>query len=101
MTRFEDLAQKLTRAMKARMRGRLNYRKRRDRKIAVDYIGREFEMRHTKELGNTTYYMRVRLTSYNPDTCMVVFRYHNGDTVPCDTDTFWRMYKDGGLRDAA
>ncbi len=94
-----DLARAVTRKLQARMRGRLNYRKRRDRKIAVDYIGREFEMGHTRELGQTRYYVRVRLVSYNPDTCMVVFRYHNGDTIPADTDSFWRMRRDGDLRD--
>lgn len=91
-----EAAAKLQRRIKARDR----YRRRRDRKIAVDWIGREFEYRQHDQLTGNIRPLALRITTYHPDTHMVRLVPVNariiGDVL-CSTDEFWHYMRAGIL----
>jgi hypothetical protein len=103
MGNVPDPANVIQRRLLARMR----YRRIRDRKIAVDYLGRHFEYKHTSEITGQTEWLRLQLVAYDPGTAIIRMRAMwyppdvDAPTVPWDTDTFWGLYRTGGLRDAA
>lgn len=72
-----------------RFNARANYRRRRDRKIAVDWIGKEFQYRDI-----TT----VRLVSYDPDRHYVTLLDTFLNRKVLDTDQFWMMVRSGQLQ---
>jgi hypothetical protein len=96
--------QEAARTLQRRMRARTLYRKRRDRKIAVDLLGKHFEYRHTRQLDGAVEWIPMQLVGYDPDRAVVLLRAlwpeAEGASFPWATDTFWSQYKTGNLRDA-
>lgn len=80
------------------------YRKRRDRKIAVDYLGRRFEYQFRSELPNRgLLWEKVVITGYNPETSTITLKpLWKGavGSIVWDTDRFWHGYRAGTIRDA-
>jgi len=74
-----------------RFNGRDRYRRKRDRKIAVDWIGSIWKMYAT---GGCTI---LRLIEYDPRSHMVKFidPWTNVDSM--DTDRFWKLMRSGTL----
>lgn len=82
------------RILQRRLKGRHNYRKRRDRKIAINLIGREFWCTYA-----TAAY---RLVSYNPERHTIRMRLITGTGSPfidMETDKFWKLIKRGELHE--
>lgn len=106
---MDEIAEAITRGMARRMAARSRYRRRRDRKIAVDYLGKHFEYQHTNELAGTKEWLRVQLVGYDVarHTVRMVCWFENKgahtttSSITWATDTFWSLYRNGGLRDAA
>ena len=84
------------RILQRRFKGRDRYRKRRDRKIAVDLLGRTYYFD-----GNL-----FRLYSYNVDRHTIRMalldgtQHVTGSTQEWDTDTFWKRLRKGEMIDA-
>lgn len=89
--------------LQRRMETRVRYRRVRDRKIAVDLLGKWFEMKYQPPLPNMAVrWFRWQLTGYDPKTAVVRFRSDLfGDTIPMSSDDFWSRYKTGSIRDAS
>lgn len=97
----EPLATAISRGIQRRMRARHLYRVRRDRKIAVDYIGKWFELKIPPELPNRAVdWLRMQLSRYNSNNHMVHFHTKAGE-LSLSTDDFWSAYRVGNVRDAA
>lgn len=80
------------RILQRRLKGRHNYRKRRDRRILVDLLGRIYVH------GTNSY----RLVSYNPDNHTIRMRLIAGAGQPSinmETDQFWKLIKRGELHE--
>lgn len=80
------------RTLKRRMRARHLYRVRRDRKIAVDWLGREY-----KYSG-----MRMRLVGYDPNNNTIRLQVEwRGKTsgFTWDSDQFWSLLRSGLLKE--
>jgi hypothetical protein len=90
-----------------RLLARMRYRQMRDRKIPIDYLGRHFEYRHRNEIDGHIEWLPLQLVAYDPSTAIIKMRALwyppevDAPSVPWDTDTFWGLYRTGGLRDAA
>lgn len=79
------------RTMQRRIRARILYRKRRDRKIAVDWLGRTFN-----HVGSG---LDLVLVAYDPEHAMVKMRPEGYSRPPIvySTDEFWSMLRTGIL----
>lgn len=88
------------RTMQRRLRAKQLYRIRRDRKIAVDWIGRDFEYQGRREVNGQLDPLLLKLVSYDPER-HVVKLYPTGrdskveGSVVWDTDLFWSMLRTG------
>lgn len=94
----------LSAGIQRRMRARMRYRRMRDRKLAVDYLGKWFDIRYTHPLTQVVEWMRMQLVAYNPDNHTARFRLFtpNGEApLTLITDDFWDQYRFGIVRDAA
>lgn len=87
-----------------RIQTRTRYRRRRDRKIATDLLGKYFEYRFRNELTGTVEWLRFQLVAYNPVAHTVslypMWKGAVGGNIVWNTSDFWSLYRNGGLRDA-
>jgi hypothetical protein len=90
------------RTLQRRIRAQQLYRVRRDRKIAVDWIGRDFEYQGINALTGILEPLMLKLVSYNPYNHMIRLiatgrdRAVVGDVV-WDTDRLWSLLRTGRL----
>lgn len=98
------LARDLSAGIQRRMRARARYRRRRDRKLAVDYLGKWFEQRYTHPVDGTKEWIRIQLVGVNPENHTVrftMFTSTGAHPVTLSTDDFWDQYRSGRVRDVA
>lgn len=99
---MSDLAKALSRGIQRRMKARIRYRRMRDRKIPVDYLGKWFEYKLSASLPNRAIeWVRCQLVGYDPNTAIVKWKWEGQFPGTWTTDQFWSEYKVGNLRDAA
>jgi len=81
-----------------RIQAKQRYRRRRDRKIAVDYLGKEFEYTYRNmETGRVDRFL-FRIDRYNPENHTILLRaMDNLGTNVWDTDSFWFLLRRGDL----
>lgn len=83
-----------------RIQAKNRYRHKRDRKIAVDWLGREFTYLGKSQLTGNTEPLQLRLSSYNPHNHSVVLYPVEASVfgqVVWDTDQFWSLMRHGTL----
>lgn len=89
-----DAAKILARRMNAKQR----YRRRRDRKIAVDWLGKEFEFTYRNMETGKVDNFRFRVVRYNSENHTVALQSTDGRGYNVwDTDSFWFLLKRGEL----
>lgn len=86
------------RTIQRRIQAKVRYRRRRDRKIAVDWLGRDFDLRLVHKLDGREEWWRWTLVAYDPDRALVRMRHALSiETVVWATDEFWSMLRTGTL----
>lgn len=89
-----DTAAVLMRRMKAKQR----YRRRRDSKIAVDYLGRVFEYCYRNMETGQPDWFQFQVVRYNPDNHTITLKsMDDRGTNVWDTDSFWLLLRSGDL----
>lgn len=92
------------RTLQRRFRARDLYRVRRDRKIASDWLGRDFILSWRNQLGEEES-VRLTIVGYDPTVHMVRLLGHRTDvniefTIAWTTDEFWGALREGRLVNA-
>lgn len=81
------------RILARRFNGRAKYRRRRDRVIAADHIGRTYRLWDERKLIGTD----VRLVEYDPRSHQVTFLDAFLYRRTIDTDEYWKLIRNGRL----
>lgn len=88
------------RILQRRYQAKINYRRRRDRKLADDWLGREFRFIPPMDISKPyrgTYLMR--LEGYNPANATIKLRLLGGNNglYSYTTDEFWAKLRKGEI----
>lgn len=84
-----------------RMRDRIRYRRRRDRKLRDDWLGRTFGLKIRDELTGTIYVAALQVVGYNQERATVRMQtVGEPHSVVWDTDRFWSLLRTGVMEEA-
>jgi len=85
------------RILQRRLTAKQRYRRRRDSKIAVDWLGREFDWSYRNMETGRVDRVKMRITRYNPENATMNFSTADGGSILWNTDSFWFLLRRGEL----